>query len=376
MEKKSTDCKFTDILEYNINGNNWYIPGLWLGTPPMAPVNTGYSEEVNKFKCGILDILKRTKVPAQDFMEFKEWIRSLWKAVQFENFIFSFRNSLVAEAYSKLCAEFNTWEWAFKKHMIDWYTKSETNISNTGVMSMQSGSEVNLDRVLAALSCEAENELEKEEKKLLDTIQQYFSNTNEVEHVHLVENHKEDFINSARGLRREVETDIRIKLENAILIQKGIEKVEHIKQQQRNTMRDKVLSLIQVCRNRTNTLSESELNEEFEKIWNDILKENSFKALPRQDVVKETHRLLYNNLEMKARAFQKMHDDYIQRNDPLKSLESFKEEWLADFKDLYYQRDQCQNKAEACAMKCFAPALLEYIQKRLGPDIVDEMLSV
>ncbi|KAL0166753.1 hypothetical protein M9458_038597, partial [Cirrhinus mrigala] len=74
-----------------------------------------------------------------------------------------------------------------------------------------------------------------------------------------------------------------------------------------------------------------------------------------------------------ARAFEKMHDDYIQRTDPLKSLESFKEEWLVDFKDLYYQRDQCQNKAEACAMKCFASALLEHIQKHLGPDIVDEM---
>ncbi|XP_043073629.1 LOW QUALITY PROTEIN: interferon-induced very large GTPase 1-like [Puntigrus tetrazona] len=488
MEKKSNNYKFTDILEYDINKNNWYIPGLWLGTPPMAPVNTGYSEEVSNFKDGMLNVLRKTKFPAQDFMEFAEWIRSLWKAVQFENFIFSFRNSLVAEAYSKLCAEFNTWEWAFKKHMIDWYTKSETKISNMGVMSVQSESAVNLDRVLAALNCEADNELEKEEKNLLDTIQQYFEN--ELEHAHLVENHKEDFLNSARGLRREVEMDIRIKLENAILIQKGIEKVEHIKQEQRDTMRDKVLSLIQVCRSRTNTLSESELNEEFEKIWNDILKDNYFTALPKQDVVKETYRLLYNNLEMKsgavremlskvtsldqcgtgkffaimkmnifqkirgslrpaerskkhklmqlacdkiihqsetfianktepksdynsadiqellcsidknlescseseinpeveaalkihicgiaARAFQKMHDDYIQRNDPLKSLENFKEEWLADFKDLYYQRDQCQNKAETCMNKCFGPAVMEYIKKRLGPDIVDEMLS-
>uniref|UniRef100_A0A8C1I9L3 Si:dkey-204a24.11 n=1 Tax=Cyprinus carpio TaxID=7962 RepID=A0A8C1I9L3_CYPCA len=48
MEKRGNKKKFTDILEYKIDGNNWYIPGLWLGTPPMAPVNTGYSEEVNK----------------------------------------------------------------------------------------------------------------------------------------------------------------------------------------------------------------------------------------------------------------------------------------------------------------------------------------
>uniref|UniRef100_A0A8C2AT90 Si:dkey-204a24.11 n=1 Tax=Cyprinus carpio TaxID=7962 RepID=A0A8C2AT90_CYPCA len=49
MEKRGNKKKFTDILEYKIDGNNWYIPGLWLGTPPMAPVNTGYSEEVNNW---------------------------------------------------------------------------------------------------------------------------------------------------------------------------------------------------------------------------------------------------------------------------------------------------------------------------------------
>ncbi|RXN15443.1 interferon-induced very large GTPase 1-like protein [Labeo rohita] len=453
----------------------------------MAPVNTGYSEEVNNFKDGILDILRKTKVPAQNFVEFEEWIRSLWKAVQFENFIFSFRNSLVAEAYSKLCAEFNTWEWTFKKHMIDWYTKSETKIFNMGALSVQSMNAPNIDDILVNLKHEFAHELDKEEKIIFDKIQQYFES--EEEHVHLVENHKEDFINSARGLRRETETDLRNKLENAVLIQKEIKKVELIKQNQRDTMKAEVLKLISVFRNSKNSLSESQLNEEFEKLWDDIVKQYSFTALPRQDVVKEIYRLLHNNLETKgravremllnvtsldqcgigsffakdetenriqtlahslppeqrdrrnnliqiacekiandcgtfissktsaksdynsadiqellclidkqlencqdpqispeieaslkihicgiaARSFQKMHDDYTERNDPLKSLERFKDQWLADFKDLYYQQDQCQKKAEMCAMKCFAPAVMEYIQKHLGPDIVEEI---
>ncbi|XP_051729226.1 interferon-induced very large GTPase 1-like [Ctenopharyngodon idella] len=487
--EKIGNKKFTDILEYNIDGNNWYIPGLWLGVPPMAPVSTGYSEEVSKLKDGILNIFKATKVPAQNFMEFEEWIRSLWKAVQFENFIFSFRNSLVAEAYSKLCVEFNTWEWAFKKHMITWYTKSETKINNLSAMSVRSKNTLNVDGVMADLKHEATKELDKEEERLLGKIQQYFES--EEEHVHLVENYKEDFVNSAKCLRRETETDLRNKLENAVLIQKGIEKVELIKQNQRDTMKEKVLNLISVCRNAKNKLSDSQLNEEFQKMWDDTVRQYSLTALPRNDLGNETYRLLHSNLETKggavremlsnitsldqcgtgpfyattikmnifkklknsllpaprnkkhkliqmtcetiinesemlvlsktsaksdyvstdiqellcfiekklenckdpqispeneaslkihicriaARAFQKMHDDYIQRTDPLTSLERFKEQWLADFKDLYYQRDQCQSKAEMCAMQCFAPAVMEYIQKRLGPDIVDEMLT-
>ncbi|XDV34035.1 hypothetical protein PO909_004253 [Leuciscus waleckii] len=413
MEKLGNNKKFTDILEYNIDRNNWYIPGLWLGVPPMAPVSTGYSEEVSKLKDGILNICKVTKVPAQNLMEFEEWIRSLWKAVQFENFIFSFRNSLVAEAYSKLCVEFNTWEWAFKKHMIGWYTKSETKITNMSVMSVRTRNPFNVDRVVADLKDEASKELDKEERSLSGKIEQYFES--EDENVHLVENYKEDFLNSAKGLRRETETDLRNKLENVVLIQKGIEKVEVIRQNQRDTMKEKVLNLISACRNTQHNLSDIELNEEFKKMWDDIVKQFSLTALPSLDQcgtgpfyattstkldysadIQELLCFIDKKLDnckdveispeieaslkihicgIAARAFQKMHDDYIQRTDPLTSLERCKEQWLADFKDLYYQRDQCQNKAEMCAQQCFAPAVMDYIQKRLGPDIVDEMLT-
>uniref|UniRef100_A0A3B3S4Y5 VLIG-type G domain-containing protein n=1 Tax=Paramormyrops kingsleyae TaxID=1676925 RepID=A0A3B3S4Y5_9TELE len=46
MEKREDNKTFTDIMEYNPEKNNWYIPGLWHGNPPMAPVNAGYSESV------------------------------------------------------------------------------------------------------------------------------------------------------------------------------------------------------------------------------------------------------------------------------------------------------------------------------------------
>lgn len=50
MEKQTEVLKFTDVLDYDLEKNNWYIPGLWHVTPPMAPVNTGYSEAVHEFK--------------------------------------------------------------------------------------------------------------------------------------------------------------------------------------------------------------------------------------------------------------------------------------------------------------------------------------
>ncbi|CAI5672454.1 unnamed protein product [Oreochromis niloticus] len=117
MEKKEENKSFTDVMEYSPDTGNWYIPGLWNGNPPMAPVNAGYSEAVYELKKHIIQLLRNCESSANNIMDFKEWVTSLWTAVKHENFIFSFRNSLVADAYTSLCAELDKWEWEFKKEM-------------------------------------------------------------------------------------------------------------------------------------------------------------------------------------------------------------------------------------------------------------------
>ncbi|CAI9623030.1 unnamed protein product, partial [Staurois parvus] len=40
MEKKKRGITcFSDVMDYDPEKHNWYIPGLWQGDPPMAPVN-------------------------------------------------------------------------------------------------------------------------------------------------------------------------------------------------------------------------------------------------------------------------------------------------------------------------------------------------
>ena len=112
MEKKPSIKEFTDVLDNDMDKNNWNIPGLWHGTPPMAPVNTGYSEAVAHFKRNLFQRVKMD--PRREFSqipEFLEMMRNLWGAVKCENFIFSFRNTLVSNAFNNLCKEFIQWEW-------------------------------------------------------------------------------------------------------------------------------------------------------------------------------------------------------------------------------------------------------------------------
>ncbi|CAM4571176.1 unnamed protein product [Lepidochelys olivacea] len=113
MEKKCKEMNFSDIMDYDLEKHNWYIPALWHGLSPMAPVNLGYSQKVYELKKYLFEFLKdcsQERTP-KDIPQFLEWVRSLWNAVKHENFIFSFRNSLVDEAYNQLSVKYAEWEW-------------------------------------------------------------------------------------------------------------------------------------------------------------------------------------------------------------------------------------------------------------------------
>uniref|UniRef100_K7EWW8 VLIG-type G domain-containing protein n=1 Tax=Pelodiscus sinensis TaxID=13735 RepID=K7EWW8_PELSI len=79
MEKLNKEIKFSDIMEYDLEKHNWYIPGLWHGVPPMAPVNMGYSEKVYELKKYLFEFIKNRalKRTPKDIPQFIEWMKSL-----------------------------------------------------------------------------------------------------------------------------------------------------------------------------------------------------------------------------------------------------------------------------------------------------------
>ncbi|MGH0124579.1 UNVERIFIED_CONTAM: hypothetical protein FKN15_021316 [Acipenser sinensis] len=483
MEKQDINRKFTDIMEYDPEKNNWYIPSLWQGNPPMAPVNSGYSEAVYEFKKSLIEVLKSCndqKPPAQ-IKEFLEWVESLWKAVKYENFIFSFRNSLVAEAYSNLCVEYNDWEWAFKKHMHNWLTNVETRISNTNNQST-------LDLFFKDLKDEAYRELIAQEKIALDKLTEYYERKDG--HVNLVESYRAVFEKSINTLKIEIENSLTRKCKAAIDFQKGKLKVRDINLKHKSVLEKKVLQVLEGCRESNVGLSDEELTEEFEKMWKETVSELNFIGLQKRDIgsnvlnqlrkqlgrhvgavtkvlnetsgltnygttefkvtsthlhraffeqitdyfrktnhIEETNKMAQsiiaqsrqfvaskNNrttdyhetytgelLEMidqklkeiekpktnaqfevdlklhicgfAAKAFQQMHENFIEDNNPRKHLEKSKPQYCSDFIDLFHEKDQCEKKAEKFTQRCLEPAVRDYVIKALGIDIADEMLT-
>uniref|UniRef100_A0A669B5Z5 VLIG-type G domain-containing protein n=1 Tax=Oreochromis niloticus TaxID=8128 RepID=A0A669B5Z5_ORENI len=483
LENKS----FTDVMEYSPDTGNWYIPGLWNGNPPMAPVNAGYSEAVYELKKHIIQLLGNCESSANDVMEFKEWVTSLWTAVKYENFIFSFRNSLVADAYMRLCTEFNKWEWEFKREMYTWVTNAETRISNFGTVAAKSQFS-DMREFLTSLKGNASTVLCTWETRLIKNLTEYFKQTEG--HVYLVEGYKEEFSNSAKSLRKEMERSVFNQLTAAAEIRQGMAQIDKIKENHQKEIENAVCALLNRCRMKKVQMSDKELDNEFDKMWSETLKNLSFSEQKTtnvftsvsqylrinlshrgsracellsqkhlQDCGKEPFKYTSENIRHRAthamgrvakwfniqdpntavqkladsiidvctqfvrekvkkksnycetyiqeilhmideklqknqdvdqniefevslkqhicgfaaREFQKMHEDFIQTNDPYRCLMNNKKKFCDDFIDVFHERDQCQKKAEEFTNRCLKPAVKDFISRFLGADITVEM---
>ena len=122
---------FNDVITFNDKTDVHNFPSLWEGNPPMAPVNPAYCEAAVKLKSKfITDLSKST-----DFLcsvdEFKERVRLLWNAILKENFIFSFKNTLEIEVYSRVDAEYSRWSRKMQKLVLEWENTTSNYITSS-----------------------------------------------------------------------------------------------------------------------------------------------------------------------------------------------------------------------------------------------------
>ncbi|XP_054476804.1 up-regulator of cell proliferation-like [Anoplopoma fimbria] len=473
MEKQPSIKAFTDVLDYDMDKNNWNIPGLWHGTPPMAPVNTGYSEAVADFKKNLLETVTRDRSDeVSQIPEFLSWMKSLWKAVKYENFIFSFRNTLVAHAYDNLCREFIEWEWEFRKEILSWQTAAELEISN-----FDNESELHhVKKLVDSKRSQVKEKLKDLQKIMQRRLQEYYKRKDR--HVNLIEKYKTDFANQISGLVNEIQRSVNDNLDCALVLRKSSKEAQDIQRKHRGMIEEQVMKLLSDCKQ--SSPSDKELEDEFEKMWEEVtvnvsgLKEQNisekilkqlrasflnrnvnedlqkirnlkeiatghFKAKNEhmknkkvwiwnadvkrelqsfadsviesctrfvQDITKTdrdyndsfTKELLEKvdeslkqiskhckpkfEIDLKlhicsiaSREFLQMHRRFLSARDPKIQLEKCKNQYLSDFIDLYKERDDCQRKAADFVRLCIKPAVEEYINRSLGINIVDEILT-
>ncbi|XP_002940758.3 up-regulator of cell proliferation [Xenopus tropicalis] len=259
MEKRGGITAFSDIMTYDLEEQSWYIPGLWQGVPPMAPINSGYSENISILKRHMFETLK-TKLKAQkpqNIHSFLTWVKSLWKAVKHEKFLFSFRNSLVAEAYDQLSMKYSELEWTFRKGMYNWMTEMQTAIKNHKT-ELQTNAIKDYEHSMRKT-------LEQEEKTMSALLEAYFEGGSD--NINLVERYREDFFRSIKNLTKELERYLNSKLSEAVRIQREMCKIQDIQNSCIKTIEGKVDSLLKYCKSRQVRPSDMDLTREFDTMW-------------------------------------------------------------------------------------------------------------
>ncbi|XP_023248934.1 up-regulator of cell proliferation-like [Seriola lalandi dorsalis] len=260
MEKQPGIEAFTDVLEYDIEKNNWNIPGLWHGTPPMAPVDTGYSEAVADFKKNLLETVKSdTRDEFSKIPEFLEWMKSLWKAVKYENFIFSFRNTLSAHAYDNLCKVFNQWDWEFRKEILSWQTEAELEILNADNESQVE----TWNRLVETKKSEVSKKITDRQETMKEKLSDYYKRKDR--HVNLIEKYKGDFINNINSLANEIKHSVCTKLDCTLELKISSKKAQDIQRGYRGVIEERVMKLLRDCKE--SKLSDEQLTDEFENMW-------------------------------------------------------------------------------------------------------------
>ncbi|XP_073504965.1 up-regulator of cell proliferation-like [Phyllobates terribilis] len=291
MEKKSGFDKFSDVMDYDLDKHNWYIPGLWQGVPPMAPVNSGYSEHVSELRKYLLQFLQsKTLNRASTIPDFCEWVKNLWNAVKHEKFIFSFRNSLVAEAYNKLSMQFSQWEWNFTKEVHNWVIRKETNIKNQPTHNFEENTYETIK--------DLDHLLHKEEKKMIDLLEKYFESN--FENINLIERYHEDFKRSITGLRKELRRNVIDKYQKILAIQKGNLKIRDIKKKYQTLIEEKIDGLLKTCREKDHELNDDEVKREFNAMWEKTLSDLQIEKLERCKVSDAILRQLRNDMSNKG----------------------------------------------------------------------------
>ncbi|XP_062843588.1 interferon-induced very large GTPase 1-like [Trichomycterus rosablanca] len=133
-EDSEAEC-FSDVIAFNVQDDVQYFAQLWEGSPPMAPPNPSYSENVQKLKRAIFT--NATKSHSMKLSEFKSRISDLWKALLNENFVFSFKNTLEIAVYRKLETEFGKWTWSLRSAMLEHEEELHSKIKNQKLQKIE-----------------------------------------------------------------------------------------------------------------------------------------------------------------------------------------------------------------------------------------------
>uniref|UniRef100_A0A8C2I541 VLIG-type G domain-containing protein n=1 Tax=Cyprinus carpio TaxID=7962 RepID=A0A8C2I541_CYPCA len=251
-EEEECDTEsFMDVVRFDVQKDVKYFAHLWEGSPPMAPPNPKYCENIQQLKEII--IFHASKFHGMMLVDIKDRIQDLWEALLTERFIFSFRNSLEISAYRKLETEYSKWSWSLRKAMMDTEHKLHNKIENKATHKVE---ETDLHR-----------ELKKTSEEVKKSMSEFFKKDKDKD---ILIQWKTSFEIKIKELEKNIVRETKSNL-NEILQQRDLKKkIDAQRKHHENTLYEKSKELALKLKDKKNDAET--LKKEFDLFWEQSVK--------------------------------------------------------------------------------------------------------
>ncbi|KAF4097151.1 hypothetical protein G5714_021159 [Onychostoma macrolepis] len=242
---------FSDVIRCDVQKDVKYFAQLWEGSPPMAPPNPNYCENIQELKKTIIS--HASKSDGMMLTLLKDRIKDLWEALLNEGFVFSFRNSLEISAYRKLETEYRKWSWRLRRAMMETENKLHNKIENDVIHEIK---ETDLHR-----------ELKKKSEEVEKSMSEFFEKDADAE---ILIQWKTSFEIKIKELQENIVRETKRRL-NEVLQQRDLKKkIDVQRTHHENTLYEKSKELALKLKDKPN--DKETLKKEFDLFWEQIVK--------------------------------------------------------------------------------------------------------
>ncbi|XP_016110662.1 interferon-induced very large GTPase 1-like, partial [Sinocyclocheilus grahami] len=238
--------RFSDIIKFDVQKDVKYFAQLWEGSPPMAPPNPNYCENIQELKKTIMS--HASKSHGMRLTHLKDRIKDLWEALLKERFVFSFRNSLEISAYRKLETEYSKWSWSLRRAMMETENELHNKIENGVINEVE---ETDLQR-----------ELKKTNEEVEKSMSEFFEKDTDAD---LLIQWKMSFETKIKDVQENIVRETKRKL-NEVLQQRDLrKKIDAQRTHHENTLLEKSKELALNLKDKAN--DEETVKKEFDLFW-------------------------------------------------------------------------------------------------------------
>ncbi|XP_043942994.1 interferon-induced very large GTPase 1-like [Protopterus annectens] len=245
--------KFSDIIAFEPSTSKGYIASLLHGCGPMASVSTGYSASVFELKKFIFQTIQNVDIYKSTFSSFSKKTVDIWNAVRMENFLFSFKNSLVAEAYHHLTLAYAEWDWGMRRAVQEWTIQAENKIESSEI------------DVCSSLKTELHTLITERQTAALGHLEKYFAGHSE--RAKLLEEYRQKFIHSIDLLSKELFNCATERYLDTKQRKNSLKEISVLNKNYKGKLEKCISKLLEDCKRKNSTLNDDQLLQYFNAMW-------------------------------------------------------------------------------------------------------------